>query len=190
MRRRGRKRQYLGVLCLAVVISLSAMGVGFSAWQEDLQVEGAVATGNIDVVFTGGPDDNCDNVYTDIVDQGKRLVIDVTDAHPYYNRSFPFRLENTGTVPVRYEMHALSLYADEGVEVYLVKEPQKGSEDSGRRKKHRERHRSDSADAGVLGPGEKAHGVLHIDLDRCRVQPDSDYDFTVELVFRQWNAVN
>jgi hypothetical protein len=50
-RRAGLKR--VGLLALALVIALGALGVAYSAWSDDLYIEGTVYTGTLDVDISG-----------------------------------------------------------------------------------------------------------------------------------------
>ena len=39
----------IGLLCLALVLALGALGVGFAAWTDELYIEGTVNTGDVDL---------------------------------------------------------------------------------------------------------------------------------------------
>ena len=39
----------IAILCLALILALGAVGVGFAKWSETLKIEGVVETGEVDV---------------------------------------------------------------------------------------------------------------------------------------------
>lgn len=166
MKRRGNKRQYIGIICLAMVISLSAVGVGFGAWQEGMQVRGVVATGNIDPVFSrcvvAGESCSPGRAMVNLEGNGKSLGIQVDDAYPGYYVHVRYWVKNEGTVPVSYKTETVNY--DPGVTVTLTNP------------------------TGVIDRGEEREGDLEITVGS--VEELTRYDFTVDLFFKQWNAVD
>ena len=67
-----------GLLCLAVVLALGAMGAGFARWSQTLYIEGSIATGELDWEFVPGTliqrdpcdpptnDSNCEPGWTNV----------------------------------------------------------------------------------------------------------------------------
>ena len=74
-----------GLLCLALVVALGTMGVGYALWFEDLYIEGTVYTGELDWAFdcgtvtSGDPcdpptiDKQCDDLFANIRTTGKNV---------------------------------------------------------------------------------------------------------------------
>ena len=169
IKHRASKKQYIGVLCLAMVISLSAVGVGFGAWQEGRQVQGVVATGDIDPVFSRckvvgeSSSPGLANVELEGAGNGKRLGIQLQGVRPGYYGHFRYWVKNKGTVPASYRIETIN--SDSAIEVTL----------------------SDPTGV-VIGSGEEKVGDLWITVGE--VEENTTYDFTVDLVFKQWNALN
>ncbi len=122
MGRKTRRGSRIGIFCIALVISLGAVGVGFAAWQEGLEIGGAVATGDIDPVFSwcGVAGESCSpgRATAVVENNGKRLSIQVHDAYPGYYVRFRYRVTNRGTVPVRFETEVHR--ADPAIEMELT----------------------------------------------------------------------
>jgi hypothetical protein len=142
------------------------MGVGFSAWQDGVDINGVVSTGEIDPVFTlcevAGESRAPGIAMVMPEDGGKRLGIYIQGAYPGYFAHFRYRISNLGTVPVCYEteVHGNTQAFDMDL----------------------------SAPQGVIcGQGDSGEGDLWLTVGN--VEENSDYNFTVDLVFRQWNAV-
>lgn len=45
----------VGIICLALVLALGILGVGFAAWSDTLYIHGSVETGHVDVEFVPPP---------------------------------------------------------------------------------------------------------------------------------------
>lgn len=153
-------------ICLAVIISFGAMGVGFAAWQEGMEVQGVVSTGEIDPVFSMCEvlSETCwpGRAQVLLQDGGKRLRIHIHDAYPGYHVHFRYRVTNLGTVPVRYVTEVYS--ASPALEVQL------------------------SVPEGVIaGYGDYREGDLWLTVNN--VEEHANYDFYVSLSFQQWNSI-
>lgn len=42
----------IGLICMALVLALGALGVGFAMWSDTITIDGTVNTGNVDIVVT------------------------------------------------------------------------------------------------------------------------------------------
>jgi len=164
MKRKTKNSRCIDLICVALVLSLSVLGVGFASWRDGLQVVGTVATGTIDPVFTA-----CDVVAESrspgitsavVVGSGNKINIQVHDAYPGYYAHLRYRLTNRGTVPVRYK--TLTQSGSTGLDVRVEGPP------------------------GVIGRGEIQEGDLILTVGS--VEENSESNFSVELDFRQWNA--
>lgn len=83
---------------LITIIALSSIGVGYGAWNEGLNTDASIDTGNLDICFTSGGISEDGIISADTSADGKTLYINgivVGD----YNGSVSFKIENLGTVP-------------------------------------------------------------------------------------------
>jgi hypothetical protein len=108
------------IICLVAVLALAMMGFGFAKWSDSVKFEGSVETGNIGVNIQGNgtndqgadpqkfPGNNkegkdvasCD--LTTTCDE-KTVKLKINNAYPWYAPQFSFRINGTGTVPVKLE---------------------------------------------------------------------------------------
>jgi hypothetical protein len=67
----------IGLLCLALVLALGALGVGYAHWTDTIYIEGTVNTGSVDinVEYYSGTD-----IYKDLTSEGIVTVYWVKDA--------------------------------------------------------------------------------------------------------------
>ncbi|MTV49999.1 hypothetical protein GJ688_13545 [Heliobacillus mobilis] len=152
------------VICLALTVSFSVIGVGFGNWQQGLTIKGVVTTGEINPVFS-----ECEvageSVWPSriedcrITDGGKRLEIRLKDVTPDYRAHLKYEITNRGTVPVKVRTETEN--ADEGVHLH-VNNPN-----------------------GVIDGGHRKKGELVIEVGA--VEENQDSSFTVDLDYIQWN---
>jgi len=95
-----------GLLCLALVLALGSLGVGFALWSETLYIDGVVYTGEVDAewTFCGCFDIESKDVGTisaqiDPVDP-HILHITVNNGYPCYFGDCEVEFTNVGTIPV------------------------------------------------------------------------------------------
>ena len=156
---------YNGLASLALVISLALLGAGMASYREGIELKGVVATGYIDMAFTGcavageSVAPSRAGAYPD--DGGKRLLIFIRDAYPGYYAHLRYRLTNLGTIPVRCAARAAQV--PPGLEVEIAQ-----------------------PDEATYRPGESREGDLYITVGA--VQEEATYDFSLVLIFTQWNA--
>lgn len=108
----------IGLICLAIVLALGVLGVGFGMWDKTLSIIGTVDTGEVNAIFTTA---SCDDPGTTI-DPGKdkhvgscsvsgagtqELTITVTNGYPCYECTVDFTVDNTGTIPVKIQTLSL-----------------------------------------------------------------------------------
>ncbi|MFH1382484.1 MAG: hypothetical protein ABIH70_06265 [Chloroflexota bacterium] len=92
------------LICLAMVLALGLLGVGYARWQDELFLQGEVGTGNIGLAWSQGipsaPDDvkGVSQYYCAIV--GDTLYIYISNAYPCVTYIFPIDVHGTGSVPV------------------------------------------------------------------------------------------
>ncbi|WP_027717940.1 hypothetical protein [Desulfovirgula thermocuniculi] len=98
---------------LLLVLAFALMGAAFAAWTETLNINGSVATGNLDVAFssatsndpqgTNDPDQNYDVGVTTatISDDQNTLTITAANTYPGYTATVTYKVKNTGSIPVK-----------------------------------------------------------------------------------------
>lgn len=113
----------IGLICLAVVLAVGLLGVGYAHWDDQLYINGTVQAGEFifgilkDSVTTGDNEDqnvpikevgDCTATLSEFetsvhhepgVVVGKLLTFTVTDVYPCYELYINFSLKNAGTVP-------------------------------------------------------------------------------------------
>ena len=87
----------MGLLSLALLLSLGITGIGYAAWTDELTVDGTVETGYVAVVLTPGVSSG--NVTASIVGHTINIEIDAGGEGEYEYRDFG--IHNTGTIPVK-----------------------------------------------------------------------------------------
>ena len=159
------------LLCLAVVVALGGMGVGYALWSDSLYLEGTINTGEVDtcIISIASDDVGLDPGYpkdvattvVDIVDC-KTATITVTDGYPCYENWVHFTTAILGTVPVRLQAinitnpnPCITVNAWDGI--------------------GEQRH-----------PGEYADNTIYFHVEQCADQ-NATYTFTVEFFYVQWN---
>lgn len=153
-----------GIICTALILSLSTAGVSYANWQQGINIRGLIATGKIDPVFNNCrvvSESVCGLAETRVEKNGKTIRISIQEAYPGYFARFRYKVTNKGTVPVLYKTTTGS--PPPGIEV-KISEP-----------------------AGVIkGNGDSREGEITIAVNN--VEEDCEYEFTTELSFWQWNA--
>ncbi|HHX77245.1 MAG TPA: hypothetical protein GX697_02715 [Firmicutes bacterium] len=164
----GNSVRYGSFIWFTVTLLFSLMGLGYAAWQDSLNVEGTVGTGNIDVAFADCwlLDEACRNetpAATKVSCTSKCLYIDITGAYPGYNVWLGYEIVNNGSMPVKYE---IGPYVGNKKQVLVINRP---------------------PEASVLDSGKSAVGKMQVIVRD--VAWDSEYNFSLRLDFRQWNLI-
>ncbi len=120
MRMRGRRNRFsrLGLLSLALVLSLGITGIGYAAWTDELTIDGTVEIGYVAVVLSPGdcsrPEITCS------VPAPHTLVVTLTNAPPAGYDCY-FTITNTGTIPVKIQSIDIDPAGiPDGVEVFVL----------------------------------------------------------------------
>ncbi len=108
----------LGLLVLAMVMALGALGVGYAFWTQNIYVNATVANGYVQAAFTDAQplDTFVDTMdlplggtagvawYTSSIDtyatQDDRLTILLENAYPGMTATMPITIRNTGSIPI------------------------------------------------------------------------------------------
>lgn len=179
----------IGLICLALVMALGALGVGYAMWDKTLFIEGTVNTGEVNALWTsafnfdgpGEKDLNFDGSRKDkdvgetiVTGVGTQtLVITILNGYPCYFNDIEYHFQNTGTVPVKIQSITLTpldftlasaMGADDG-ELWVVFYDGIGSQ---------------------LEPGDTATGSFLLHVEQCAAELET-YTFTVEVLLVQWN---
>ena len=125
----------IGLLCLAVVLALGTVGMGFAYWSEPLEIgQNPVSTGNVDVRFYGASSDDGPGRYDikeyqygsairwDDKDVGE-TTIQVVDPHlarltlsnvyPGYQSRIELGMQNYGSIPAEIESVTINNIVDD-----------------------------------------------------------------------------
>jgi len=157
LRKRNRNRfARVGLLAIALLVSLCVMGVGYSAWTETITVYGTVETAS----WGGGLSDavaTSENITLSVAPPDT-LNVGVSHAQANTEYTGTFKVNNTGTVPIRIESIVFALPPNVTADISGVSE------------------------GDQIDPGEtKSAGVS------TSTSEGKSYDFTVTFTFILWN---
>lgn len=160
------KCHYVSLICISFTVFFSVLGVAYAAWTEGLSVKGTVTTGYIDPVFSECEvikENSESNLADSIIENGgKTLRLFISNAYPGYAVTFQYAVKNRGSIPV--ECSPVIKNDNPGITVTLDKP------------------------AGVVGGFDDSKtGLVTLSVDT--VEENTEYFFTTELIFQQWDAV-
>lgn len=98
MRKRNRFAR-LGMLSIALLLSLCVMGIGYAGWTDTVSVDVTMKMGYIEVVLSEGQGFPSGNVTASIVGHTIDIEIEAGDEGEYEYRNFD--IHNLGTIPVK-----------------------------------------------------------------------------------------
>jgi hypothetical protein len=145
MRRRSLNR--IGILAIAMLIALGAVGVAYSAWVDDIEISGSLSTSPVDDGLHCGacsPDSGESYITCATSADEMELTISVINPQPDVNYCCDFAFSNAANSwPVRIiGMDLSNPYSDSGVSVAF-----------------------NNLTGMVINPGNSAPGKVHISLD-------------------------
>jgi len=140
----------IGLLCLALVLALGTLGVGYAMWSDTLTIDGIINTGKVDVIFASQYDNDAtagqhdpkeagswdvsgdtpvwtgDRYTKDVANTGstysdKSATITVNQAYPCYWGSVIWDVKNIGTIPVKLYSVTLTELSKDKVEYVMNK---------------------------------------------------------------------
>jgi len=112
---RKRKRfSRLGMLSIALLLSLCVMGIGYAGWTDTASIDGTMKMGYIEVVLSPGACSDPE-IISCYVSAPNTLVVTLTNP-PAGNYTCGFTITNTGTIPVKIQSIVTSGFSN-GVEV-------------------------------------------------------------------------
>lgn len=97
----------IGLICLALVLALGALGVGAALWMGVLGIHGDVATGSVDAVWSlegfykTGDDKDISTLDVTMFDPWF-MEIWIGNAYPSVTYTVDWNIECTGTVPIHF----------------------------------------------------------------------------------------
>lgn len=174
---------------LILVLVLGTLGVGYAAWTNQLKVEGAVSTGEIDVQFMEAvwcidQDKDVASGEVEISEDGKTLTVTIENYYPCADGVVAFWVQNKGSIPVNVNKH-LSVRADFPLTVKLCTD----FCDTGW--EYQKLWKGAQLSASDQGDSAKAMGALCFEVPQyfCETHSTMNETFTfdVELEFIQWN---
>jgi len=98
----------IGIICLALVLALGALGVGAALWMGVLTIHGEVYTGNVDAIWSieAAYDDEVKDV--SFIEAGMispwDMQIMIENAYPSVTYTVDWNIECTGSVPIHFDV--------------------------------------------------------------------------------------
>jgi len=168
LRRRSRRGlNRIGVLAMALLLALGAMGTAYGAWSDEIYIQSTITTGDIDAGLacstcweepdTPGTDIDCTKTAS------MTLVIDIDDALEGVDYYCNFIVSNTGSLPIKIKnlnITDISPGVAEAIE--------------------------DLIEGTVIDPLSSATGKVHIHLTSDK-QVGQDLAFTLSVSVERWN---
>ena len=105
----------VGLLILALVIALGALGAGYAYWTQNLYVNTTVNTGKLEatindvVVQAPNPDPYGAEVTTSIVGIDTLNIV-ANNVYPGFSKIINFQIKNTGTIPLYITPEVSAIY--------------------------------------------------------------------------------
>jgi len=147
----------------ALMVALAMTGVGFAWWTETLNIEGSVATGELNVDFNN-PATSCDEEMTcEVKVTDTTITVDINNAYPCGSCVVTFDIQNTGTIPAK--VMAIDISNDAELDVEL----------------------ENIVVGNIIGVGGSKTCTLTVHVNE-NAQELSEYTFTVTIDFGQFNA--
>ncbi len=164
----------IALICLALVVALGTLGVGFALWSDWLHIYGDVYTGDIGAVWSV---ETCyDNEAKDFSGVNAYLIdpdymyIEIWNAYPSVTYTVEWNIECTGSVPIHFDYPWISGDLPAGA-TFTFTDMQGVPYDWYGYQMH---------------PGEIIYGLLTIHLDNTAEQ-NYWYYFWIDLEYGQYN---
>ena len=122
MRKRNRFAR-LGMLSIALLLSLCVMGIGYAGWTDTVSIDGTMKMGYIEVELSPGECSDPEKISCYVSAPSApsaphTLVVTLTNP-PAGNYTCGFTITNTGTIPVKIQSIVTSGFSN-GVEVSVL----------------------------------------------------------------------
>lgn len=181
----------MGLLLMALVVALAAIGVASALWSKTLTVDGSVSTGTVDMTLVyGGSYENetyVENNLKDVAsctagwvgDNSDELVVRVENGYPSFECWAEFEIMNTGTIPIHIYQPDLTINAGpDELTVELLDAPYTLPDNVVVDACY--------ADDTQLHAGDVAYCAMYIHVEQGAMQ-DHTYTFTGTIEGRQYN---
>lgn len=175
-RKRHKGLSKTGCIYISIIVLLNLIGVGYGYWADGLEIQNTVSTGNIDPVFSdytiSSLDKEKEPAYEtidskeDIKEEKdkKTLKINIDNAYPGYSVNIDYTITNRGTIPIICKPEP-TINCTAPIDVHVMQP-------------------SDI----IKGDGGRQRGTITITVGD--VKENSKYNFSIDLSFKQFNALN
>jgi predicted ribosomally synthesized peptide with SipW-like signal peptide len=164
----------MAALFASVLIALAVVGFTYAWWTETLTISGTITTGELDVEFTGAYTSSCSEYMSCSVnfeDGGEtdptpgdlsKMEVTVSNGYPCGWCNVTFTIHNCGTIPAK--VTAINIPTVAGLEISV-----------------------EGISVGTqINPSQNVSPTLKIHVAES-ASMNSQYTFTVTIVFGQWN---
>ncbi|GEM_PF-3315426 len=151
----------LALLFTIVTISLSLIGLGLAAWQDNLDGLGYASTGDIDVYFVGVElsGDKTEKMGADISPDGKSIRVYINDVGENEVIELYYQVANDGSIPIKFYTQVEN--SNLGLQI------------------------ENSLSGGFVGGSQHGWGYTKIEVGQ--IESLETYNFNIRLHFQQWN---
>ncbi|MFC1864620.1 hypothetical protein ACFLYG_02190 [Chloroflexota bacterium] len=163
-----------GLLCLAVMLALGTLGVGYAMWDKTLYIDATVHTGEVNMkiisVASDDPPGTIDRgkdkdvgwteVIIDPMDD-QRMLVTIHNGYPCYEVYLHFTGHNNGTIPVKLQDIIVTVPPELSVSAWDGMGEQ-------------------------VDPGENCDNSASVHVEQ-EAEELTTYTFTVEFYYVQWN---
>jgi hypothetical protein len=89
----------LGLLSIALLVSLCVMGIGYAGWTDTVSIDGTVEMGHIEVVLSPDTTGSSSNISCSLsIPHTLHITLTYPGSGTY---TYGFTIDNTGTIPVK-----------------------------------------------------------------------------------------
>ena len=196
-------------IALILVLTLGLVGGAYASWTDALHVEGTVATGDIDVVFTDAvsndpgetfdpacPEGDAKHVGATEVflsDNGKTMTVTIDNAYPGYVSEIEYKVTNNGSVPVKLQSKEFNVVSGDPAGLEIDNGKHGRCPNCGNKWKHCNcGHEQPSPLPGELAIGTQIHqgdtftGTIFHEVTDDAAQ-NAEYTYTIDYNFVQFN---
>lgn len=163
-------------ICLALILTLGTLGVGYALWSDDLYIDGTIETGDVAVEWSYGiiydtePPEKDVSWATSLI-SGDTFLVDIFNAYPSITYYIEFDIHSTGSVPVHLDDFLINrgtLPAGATLDIFLYDWPNFPSLPV------------------QLHEQNVAYGVIVVHLANDALEND-EYSFSAQITAGQWN---
>jgi hypothetical protein len=154
-----------GILALAMLVALGALGATFSMWAETLYVDSSVSIGTVNSgLVCGTCSPSVGETSIGCQPNGGALQFTVTNATSGVDYSCQFKVQNTGSLPVRIQSIAIAGEPSD-VNIWVT----------------------DVYEGDLIDDGDFIIGTVHVNVEPDSLIVGDDFIFTITITVVQWN---